>query len=87
MFGIRQIPFNSTQKYTLFYKCHNNVPVFIEVLDISHQKLSVITRKHHGRFTRRRIDGDSSITFFKIEDAESCVEELNAMLVSKELIK
>lgn len=87
MFGIRQIPFNSTQKYTLFYKCHNNVPVFIEVLDISHQKLSVITRKHHGRFTRRRIDGDSSITFFKIEDVESCVEELNAMLVSKELIK
>ena len=87
MFGIRQIPFNSTQKYTLFYKCYNNVPVFIEVLDISHQKLSVITRKHHGRFTRRRIDGDSSITFFKIEDAESCVEELNAMLVTKSLVK
>lgn len=63
------------------------VSLLAERLDVTYQKLNVIARKHRGRFKKRFINGESYITFDNKEDAENCVEELNALLIARELIK
>ena len=88
MFEVGQQMFRGISKYILVYERYVNTTYMIaEILDISYQKLNAITRKNNGRFTKHKIDNESHITFFKIEDVQNCAEELNAMLLAKELTK
>lgn len=54
-------------------------------LNISHQKLSAVARKHQGKFIKRHMDYSKYVAFSKEENARAAADELDALIIAKKL--
>ena len=63
MFRVGEMIFggSSIKKYVLHLGPYSKVDIFAGETGLSYQKLSAVTRKHNGRFRKRRLGGGSYI--------------------------
>lgn len=84
---VAPILFNKQMRFTLLYKGSTYTNWLINNLQISYQKLSVVARKHKGKFQTRFIGDYTYVIFNKEEDAQKCADQLNAIIIAKLLVK
>jgi hypothetical protein len=79
--------FNQSIKWALGFDSDISTIWLCYMLQISHQKLNGIARKHNGKFQRRHRTDNNHVVFLNKEDAQAAADELDAILLARKLGK